>query len=128
MNMLYILKNWFSILLVAPLLSDLINKNDKNIDTYLNLTTFFPFTFFIGFIFSLPTYIVYIMVFNYLERKNVKLIYAKTILICITIIGIYISFYLVFNDREPNACLSYILTSIFFGYFYNIKTNNNDNN
>lgn len=126
--MLYILKNWFTILLIAPFLSDLINYNDPNIDTYLNFLAFFPYTFIFGFIFSLPTYIVYVLVFNYLEKKNVKLIYAKTILICLTIIGIYIPFYFVFNNREPNACLSYILTSIFFGYFYNIKTNNNDNN
>ena len=60
--------------------------------------------------------------------KNIKSIHIKTVLISITVIGIILSFYLIFNNREENTVLAYSLTSIFFGLIYKIENNDTNKN
>jgi hypothetical protein len=121
MNWIYIFKHWFSTLLVAPILSDVLNYYYTDTQFMFSLTSLFPITFIFGLIFSLPTYIFYGLTYYFLNKKNIKSIHKKTVLISITVIGIILSFYLIFNNREQNTVLAYSLTSIFFGLIYKIE-------
>ena len=126
MNWSYLIKHWFSTLLVAQLLSDIINYYYTDIQTLFNLTSVYPITVIFGLIFSLPTYIILGTTYYVLNKKGIKPNYIKTILISLCTIGIILSFFLIFNNREENTALAYSLTSIFFGLIY--KMENNDTN
>lgn len=128
MNWSYLLKHWFSTLLVAPIISDIINYFFKDTHTLFNLTTVYPITVIFGIFFSLPTYIILGITYYILEIKSVKPFYIKPILLSFCTIGIIISFYIIFNNREENTVLAYSLTSIFFGFFYKIENNDTNKN
>ena len=126
MNWSYLIKHWFSTLLVAPILSDIINYYYTDTQTFFNLTSVYPITVIFGLFFSLPTYIILGITYYILEKKEVKPLYIKPILLSLCTIGIILSFYLIFNNREENTVLAYSLTSFFFGLIYKIE--NNDTN
>ena len=128
MNWIYIFKHWFSTLLVAPILSDVINYYYTDIETLFNLTSVYPITVIFGLFFSLPTYIIIGLTYYILEKKGVKSLYIKPILLILCSIGIIISFSIVFNNREENTVLAYSLTSIFFGLIYKIENNDTNKN
>lgn len=106
MNWIYIFKHWFSTLLVAPILSDVINYYYTDTQFMFSLTSLFPITFIFGLIFSLPTYVFYGLTYNFLNEKNTKSNHIKTVLVSITVIGIILSFHLIFNNREENTVLA----------------------
>ncbi len=127
-NWIYIFKHWFSTLLVAPILSDIINYYYTDIQTLLNLTSVYPITVIFGLFFSLPTYIILGITYYILDKKGIKPIYIKPILLSLCTIGIILSFFLIFNNREENTALAYSLTSIFFGMIYKIENNDTNKN
>jgi hypothetical protein len=128
MNSSYLIKHWFSALLIAPILSDIINYYYTDIQTLFNLTSVYPITLIFGLFFSLPTYIILGITYYILEKKGVKPLYIKPILLILCSIGIIITFYIVFNKREENTVLAYLLTSIFFGMIYKIENNDTNKN
>lgn len=128
MNWLYLIKHWFSTLLIAPILSDVINYYYIDIETLFNLTSVYPITVIFGLFFSLPTYTILGITYYILDKKSVKPLYIKPILLSFCTIGIIISFYIIFNNREENTVLAYSLTSIFFGFFYKIENNDTNKN
>ena len=121
MNWSYLFKHWFSTLLVTPSLFDIINYCYTHTQTLFSFTSILPVTFILGFPFSIPTYVVYGIIYNWLAKKNIKQHYSKIILISITIIGIVISFHLIFGTNDKNLPLAYSLTSIFFGIIYKLN-------
>lgn len=123
MNWIYIFKHWFSTLLVAPILSDIINYYYTDIQTLFNLTSVYPITVLFGLFFSLPTYIIIGITYYILEKKGVKPLYIKPVLLILCSIGIITSFSIVFNNREENTVLAYTLTSLFFGFIFKINKN-----
>ena len=128
MNSSFLIKHWFSKLIVAPIISDLINYCYTEIQTFSNLTSVYLITVLFGMFFSLPTYIILGITYYILDKKNVKHLYIKPILLSLCTIGIILSFYIIFNNREENTVLAYLLTSIFFGMIYKIKNNDKNKN
>ena len=128
MNWSYLIKHWFSTLIVAPIISDIINYYHTDIQTLFNLTSVYPITVLFGLFFSLPTYIIIGITYYILEKKGVKSLYIKPVLLILCSIGIILSFSIVFNNREENTVLAYSLTSIFFGLIYKIENNDTNKN
>ena len=128
MNWSYLFKHWFSTILVAPILSDIINYYYTDIQTLLTLTYVYPITVIFGLFFSLPTYIILGITYYILDKKGIKPLYIKPILLSLCTIGIILSFNIIFNNREENTVLAYSLTSIFFGIIYKIKNNDTNKN
>lgn len=128
MNWSYLIKHWFSTLLVAPILSDVLTYYFTDIETLFNLTSVYPITVIFGLFFSLPTYIILGITYYILDKKGIKPIYIKPILLSLCTIGIILSFNIIFNNREENTVLAYSLTSIFFGIIYKIKNNDTNKN
>jgi|SRR5690554_7187773 len=118
----YLFKHWFATLLIAPFLIDLFffidSDNDKIgellIDAYLVVVM-------MSLIFSLPTYAVYSIVFYYLKKKQFSIIFSKRILIAISVVGVFITFTLIFPNIYFIATLAYMLTSLLTGIFFKLE-------
>ncbi len=68
----YLFKHWFSTLLIAPFLSDLfffVTPDNFKIGEFLSV---YPLVFVMSFIFSLPTYMIYAVVFHKLKKKSIR--------------------------------------------------------
>lgn len=122
MNWSYLFKHWLGTVFLAPIISELINilfipASNK----IIGLVEVYPITIIFGFIFSIPTYIIYSIAFYFLGVKNVKIITSKLILITLSIIGIIISFSIAFNNREHEITTAYILASLATGIFFKLK-------
>ena len=128
MNRSYLIKHWFSTLLVAPIITDILNYDYTDTHTLFNLTSVYPITVIFGLFFSLPTYIILWITYYLLDKKGIKPLYIKCILQSLCTFGITISFFIVFNNREEKIALSYSITSIFFGIIYKIKNNDTNKN
>lgn len=92
MNWLYLIKHWFSTLLIAPILSDVINYYYTDIETLFNLTTVYPITVIFGLFFSLPTYFIIGLTYYALNKKGVNSNNIKLFILIVCSIGIIISF------------------------------------
>ena len=117
----YVFKNWFGTLLIAPFLSDLFLYIDPANNKIGGLVSVYFIVFIMSFIFSLPTYIVYTAVFNYLRKKQFSLIFSKRILIAISVLGIFITFTLGFPYIYFPATLAYMLTSFLTGIIFRLE-------
>src|SRR5690606_33258681 len=118
----YLFKHWFTTLLIAPFLSDLflyINPANSNIGGFVS--GYFVVVY-MSFIFSLPTYIIYNLVFNYLKKKQFSVIFSRNILIAIAVVGIFITYALGFPFKYYfPVSLAYMLTSLFTGIFFKLE-------
>lgn len=122
MNWSYLFKHWLGTLFIAPIISELINiLFIPTSNKIVGLVEVYPITIIFGFIFSIPTYIIYSIAFYFLGTKNVKIITSKLILITLSIIGIIISFSIAFNNREHEITTAYILASLATGIFFKLK-------
>jgi len=119
----YLFKHWFATLLIAPFLSDLFfYVNPANVKIGGLVSGYFV-VFFMSFIFSLPTYIIYTAVFYYLKKKQFSLIFSKRILIVISVVGVFITFAFVFPNMYFPATLAYMLTSLVTGILFKLEKN-----
>lgn len=117
----YLFKHWFATLLIAPFLSDLffyVNPSNAKIG---GLLSGYFVVFFMSFIFSLPTYIIYAAVFYYLKKKKFSLIFSKKMLIAISMVGVFITFASVFPDMYFPVTLAYMLASLITGIFFKLE-------
>ncbi|SEH77031.1 hypothetical protein SAMN02927937_01334 [Paenimyroides aquimaris] len=117
----YLFKHWFATLLIAPFLTDLLFYIDPNNHKIGGFVEVYPIIIWLSFLFSIPTYAVYSIVFYYLKKKQFSLIFSKRILIAISVVGIFITFTLIFPDIYFPATLAYMLTSLVTGIFFKLE-------
>src|SRR5690554_3798025 len=120
----YLFKNCFATLLIAPFLSDLfffITPDNYKIRGFVNV---YLVVLINGLLFSLPTYIIFAAVFYYLKEKQFSLIFSKRILVAISVVGVFITFMLIFPDMYFPATLAYMFTSLVTGIFFKLETEN----
>lgn len=128
MNFSYLFKHWFATLTLAPIISEIINLLfTPNSNKILGLLEVYPITVIFGFIFSVPTYIIYFLVYYFLGIKNINIKTSKLILITLAVIGIIVSFSITFNNREPEITIAYILSSIISGIIFKLSFKNDNN-
>jgi hypothetical protein len=121
MNWSYLFKHWFGTLIMSPIIAQIIdllmNKNNQ----ILNFYESFPLFLLFGLFFSTPTYLLYSILFYYLKYKNIKIVYAKIILISFALLGIIITFWLISGTLIYNGILIYCISSIITGTIFKIK-------
>jgi surface polysaccharide O-acyltransferase-like enzyme len=128
MNFSYLFKHWFATLTLAPIISEIINLLFiPNSNKIVGLLEVYPIAVIFGFIFSIPTYIIYFLVYYLLGSKNINIKTSKLILITLAVIGIIISFSITFNNREPEITIAYILSSIISGIIFKLNFKNDHN-
>ena len=78
-----------------------------------------------GFIFSIPVFILYLLLFNILIRRTISALLIKTILNSITIVGIFITIKLIGGTMmTPEFALYYSIILVVSSFFYKIKKQN----
>ncbi len=128
MNFSYLFKHWFATLTLAPIISEIINLLFiPNPNKIMGLLEVYPITVIFGFIFSIPTYIIYYLAYYVLGSKNINIKTSKSILITLAVIGIIVSFSITFNNRESETTIAYILTSIISGIIFKLNFKNDHN-
>ncbi|MDR7209092.1 hypothetical protein [Flavobacterium piscis] len=118
-NWIYWVKHCLSTLLLSPFMSEIIMLFNPN--KTLSLLQVYPFVFIISLIFCLPTYAFYAFIYKNLSEKEISIIYAKVILITTSVIGIFITMYILMGDKWVDFALSYSLTSIITGLFFKLN-------
>ncbi|HLW40740.1 MAG TPA: hypothetical protein VKY82_00055 [Flavobacterium sp.] len=120
----YLFKHWFATLLIAPFLSDLFFYITPDNYKIGGLVSVYLVVLIMSLLFSLPTYIIYAAVFYYLKEKQFSLIFSKRILVAISVVGVFITFMLIFPDMYFPATLAYMFTSLVTGIFFKLETEN----
>lgn len=123
MNWSYLYKHWFSTIFLSPIVFDVYNLVTEKSNRIVGLVEVYPITLIFGFLFSIPTYLLYSVVYYFFGNKNVNNSFSKLILITLAVIGIFISFYLTFNNRETEISIAYAITSITTGLFFTLNFN-----
>lgn len=97
----FFFKHWGYTLLLSPLLFGfavfIIEKGDIA-GAFSYISEVFPILVLVGFIYSVPTYMVAAVVFYFLRQKNIQASRAKLIFVGLIVLGILISFYWTFRD------------------------------
>lgn len=125
----YLFKHWIFSLLLGPVISQII----AFIPIFyhgqaIGLLEFFPIVFIISLIFSIPTYIVYAFVYNYLSTKDLPILYSKTILNSIPIIGVFITTAFIGGTLSYFIAVSYSISSIIIGVIFNLNFQEEEEN
>jgi len=117
-------------LFLAPFVFELFCIISESSNKIAGLVEVYPITIIFSLIFSVPTYILYGIIYYFLAKKEVAINHSKTILILFTSISILVTFYVVFNARELYTSFAYAITSIVTGIFFklNFKNDNHKSN
>lgn len=120
MNWNYLLKHWFSTLFLTPIIYQIAaNWNDLNQLKIIYFLELFPPFLILGFLLSVPTYILYSILYYYLAQIKFK--YPKPILILFSLLGIVVTASIIKGTMMPNVSLSYCLSSIITGLFFKLN-------
>jgi uncharacterized membrane-anchored protein len=118
----FLFKHWFFTLLLAPAISQIISfialLHSK---LMFGLLEMYPIVLIISFVFSIPTYILYGFVYYYLANKSSSVLIAKSILIVLTIIGIYITLAIIDGTIALEIALSYSIASVLTGLLFKLE-------
>ena len=106
------IKNWLITLVVAPVFGAVIDKLSKPvIPTFIGWLEFYPNLVFFSLFISLPTFILYFIVFFVLNWKNVSNAGLKLILIVVTAIGTTLTFYFIGGLLAKKMAVAYIVVA-----------------
>jgi len=74
-------------------------------------------------IFSLPTIIVYLLVFYWLSKNSISLTNSKIILSITSTLGVFITLTIIYSFRDFEITLGYCLTTFLVGLLLKINFN-----
>ena len=118
----FILLHWGLTILLAPFISQIIDYfigNDPH--QVAGLLKVYPITLLFSIIFSIPTFLIYYLIFLLLAKSRINLLLSKIILITFTVLGIYITQRLIDESMSKDIIVSYSISSIFVGLSLRLK-------
>ncbi|MNH97295.1 hypothetical protein D3C73_499880 [compost metagenome] len=119
MNWSYIFKHWGTTILIAPIILSIYGGFENQ--EVFNDMWLFPWILIGGMVLSLPTLLVYILIFYLLNHYKINLKWVKPILISLTVIGICSTCYLLSKTMSLGPLLSYSLIAIASGMLFRLK-------
>lgn len=126
MKQSYIIKQWGSTILLGSLLCivfALLQEAYYTPPDFSEISTLYLMFVLISFLYSIPTYVIFILVFYFLDRSKSNLHLKKFILLFIAQAGIWISFYIIsegwFSELFLLA-LGYGIASSGSGWYFNL--------
>ncbi len=124
MNRTFIFGHWILTLLCGPIIltlkSYVPNSTTKNVLGFIEI---YPLMVIIGLVFSIPTYLFFILFFELIKYKNIKPIYIKSFFISTVVIGIWVTTNILSGTLWSDIAISYSLVAITLGLF--LKSNYN---
>lgn len=130
MNWSYLFKHWFGTLLLAPVISQ-ITMYIYEFDPYkiVGLLEVYPISLMFGLFFSTPTYILYAVLYRYLAKNKVNIIFSKIILIIVAVIGVFTTTSIIKGNMMQDIAVSYSIASVIVGIIFKLNfKQTNDNN
>lgn len=120
MSRIFIARHWIFTLICGPIIFAIINGLNANWSSrnFFDFLQLYPLMMLMGLLFSMPTYILYSIMFVVFKNKEIQIIYAKIILIIIVIIGVFITTALINGTVWFDLALSYSISSIFVGLYF----------
>lgn len=120
----YPFKHWITSLVLGPLI-EFIYALFYN--SYFKLNTdiisMYIMYFIFGLVFSLPVFVLYVILFNVLIKKIVSVIMIKTLLNLLTIISVFIAIKSIGGTAMTTSlCISYSIGILLSSLFYKINT------
>jgi hypothetical protein len=125
----YLFKHWIFSLLLGPVISQIIAFIPFSYPNQaIGLLDMYPVVFIVSLVFSIPTYIAYAFVYNYFSNKDFPLLYSKTTLISISIIGVFITTAFIGGFLSYFIAVSYSISSITAGLLFNLNFKDEEEN
>lgn len=124
LNWTYGFKHWAFTIILAPILYTIAYKcGSKNPNEVVGLTEVLPFTLVVSILFSIPTFIIYLITFYFLNRykSEIKTYWIKTILILLTITGICITLYAIGGKDSYRFMILYSTAAAIAGLLLKLK-------
>lgn len=119
MNWSYVFKHWGTTILITPIiLSTYMGFENQEV---FNDMWLFPWILIGGIVLSLPTLIVYILLFYLLNRYEISVKRVKAILISLTIMGIFTTCYILSKTWSLGIVLSYGVIAVVSGMLFRLK-------
>ena len=87
-----------------------------------DLFQMFLLSFGLGFLFSLPSFFIYLAVFYFLSKKKIQPAISKLILISIAVTGVFISMYVISDMLFEDISLIYAAVAFICGLVVKIKS------
>jgi hypothetical protein len=118
----YLIYHGFSTLMIAPFVVQLfMYLTLNNAHQIVGLVEVYPITLIFSLIFSFPTYLILLITDFLCLKKEFTDKQIKIILIVVTLIGIVITFYIIFKMRDLEVMFGYFLTSLATGLMIKLK-------
>jgi hypothetical protein len=132
MNWDYFFRHSIFTLLLAPLISQLLFYLYPNTHQIIGLLEVYPITVIVSLIFSSPTYIISALIFRVLSHRQASILYAKGFLISTSVLGIFVTMYIVIGNMWLDFSMAYSLSSVITGIYLKLYYEKNrisyDNN
>jgi hypothetical protein len=123
MRRAYVILHWVLTLLVAPFTSQAILYIwGTNPHQVVGLLEVYPITLIFSILFSLPTFIVYLISFYYLSKRHATLTTSKIILVGISVLGVFITMTIIYGNRNNDITIAYCLTALVIGLVLKLKS------
>ena len=127
MDWSYLFKHWFGTLILGSIIAPIIityNSAHNQIFDFLEHSVLFLV---FGFLFSIPTYLLYSFLYWHLTKVNIDERDTKLILIFFAVAGIISTFSVIGSSMSENGIISYSISSILSGIFFKINFKNDNN-
>ena len=122
MNKSYLILHWILTLAISPFTSQALDYFfGSNPHRIVGLLEVYPITFLFSIAFSLPTILIYHVLYKFLSNKKIDFRYSKLLLISISVLGITITQLVIEGSMSQEIIIAYSFTTIIVGLFLRLK-------
>lgn len=124
----YLFKHWFGTLFLGPVISQTLMYLDfENPNKIVGPLEIYPIALLFSLLFSIPTYFIYCFAYYYLASKKIPAIYAKAILILLSVSGVIATTIIIKGTWMFDIGVSYSISSVITGCFFKLNFENPNN-
>lgn len=128
MKLPYPIKHFLATLLIGPCIpvfyetgSSVEGGNPGILQTLRDLIETYPLFLMFGFVFALPAFIIYYLVYRAFIRTTLPSLAIKMLLNTVAIAGLIITLKLIFDSYIPTAIISYSIAVIISSLFFKLR-------
>ena len=122
MKSAYAIGHWVLTILFAPFTSQAIQYIwGTTPHQVVGLLEVYPITLFFSIAFSLPTFLLYLTCFYFFSKQNIHFAVSKTMLIAISVLGVYITQTIIKGSMSQDIIIAYSVTAIIVGLILKMR-------
>ena len=122
MKQTYVIAHWVLTLLLSPVTSQVIQYIwGTNPHQVVGLLEIYPIAVLFSIVFSIPTFLVYLTCFYFLHKQDRNFAMSKTILIVVSVLGIYVTQTIIKGTMSQDIIIAYSITSIIVGLILRLR-------